>query len=392
MASAVIGAGASIFGARKAAKAANAQLALQREQMNRLAGVQYNPFNVSGLGGAGVSFNDGNAQLNLGQFQGANNLFQNLFNQFSGMGLDQQHAAMQGFDQMAGGMQNQAAGLSGMFGQQVNDLSQNGFQRGLQDQLFGQAGQFLGNTDFSALRDEQLGLLRQLDSQREEQAFSKFQNQLQRQGMLGSSGGAQQMQSFFDAQNTADLQRKLSSIGLAQGMQAQNAQLGGQFLGLGSGLRGMEDQLLGGALDRFGATSQLAMGLNDARFQRGQGLFNQGMAGFQGQNALQQMLLGLGTFGANLGATQASTDLSAAGGAGQLSTMMGPSGGDMWGSFASTLGSNLLQGSGGFGNLWGGIKNLFGGQQGIATPASGPDMSATALGWGSNPFSGMFGG
>lgn len=386
VAGSVIGGGMSLLGGRSAARGADRQYALEAERIGRLGRVGYNPFQVQGMGGSGVDFQGNRASFNLGEFGGANTLFQSMFNQMGPRGMQQMLGANAGFDQMAAGFEGQAGGLANMFGGQAQGLAQNGFQRGLQDQLFGQAGQFLGNTDFSGLRDESLSLLREMDAEREDRAFSKFQNQLQRQGMLGSTGGAQQMQGFFGAQREADLQRKLASIGLGQQQQMQNARLGSQYLGLGSGLREMEEGLMSGALDRFGATSQLALGLNQDRFSRGQGMFNQGVAGIAGQQGLQDMLLSLGTFGANLGATRAQTDLAAAGGAMQGTMQMGPSGSDMWGSFMTNLGSNMMQGSGGFQNAWQGLQNFFGNRN----TGSGPNYGNTAQGWGSNPFANMF--
>jgi hypothetical protein len=252
-----------------------------------------------------------------------------------------------------------AGGSAGMAG----SLMQNGFQQGLQQQLFGQAGQMAGQTDFSALRDQTLDTLRQQAQPFEERAFSSLQDNLFSTGRLGSSGGALQTEAFARGLGQADLQRQLSATGVAQQQQAQNANIANMFGGLGSNLAGLESDLLGQAFQRFGATSGLANDLNQARFGRGQAMFGQGLAGLQGQQSIMDTLMGLGTFGANLGAQQANTNLGAAGGAANVGLNMGPSGTDMQAAFFSSLGSNLLQGSGGLNSLFSGLGGLFQGNQ-----------------------------
>jgi hypothetical protein len=302
----------------------------------------------------GVGFDpSGNATFNLGGQQG-------IFDALGG-------ASMAG---IAGGQGLQALGIDAFnmqgIGQnnrattqafrQLNKLNKKGFRRGAQNQLFGLGKEFLGNLDFGDLRDENLSLLREMAQPHEAKAFQGLQENQFATGRLGSSGGALMTEAFAKGLADADLGRQQSSIGLAQAQQMQNFGIGIGAMQQGQGLAGFEDQLKNSAFGRFaggvGINQQQSQGL----FNMGSSLFGQGLQGLGGQNAIMQQLLGMGTFGANLGAQRANTDIAAAGGAGQIASQMGPSGGDIMGGFLTNMGTNLLQGNGGFnfGNLFGG--------------------------------------
>ena len=355
----LLGAGASILGANSAKKAADADRALRREQMDRLAGVEFNPFNtnISGFGNFGVSFDPGSGApiFNLGGFE---NIFGNLGNA-AGAGLAQgqaaQRAALGGIDPNSPLF---ASALSAQAFGQAGNLGANGFQRALQGQLFGQAGALAGQTDFGQLEADRLSQLRSQAQPFEERAFSNLQDNLFATGRLGSTGGALQTEAFARGLAQADVGRQVAAGDFAQSQQAQNANIANTFAGVGSSLAGLENNLLTSAFSRFGQTAGLAQDLNVGRFQLGSSLFNQGLQGLSGQQSVLSNLLGFGEFGANLGAQRASTDLAAAGGAANVP--LGASGRDVQANFLSTLGSNLL-GSNGLSNIGSGIKNIFSG-------------------------------
>ena len=336
--STVLGVGSSILGARSAAKSASRDRRLRREAADRLAQVSFSPFDI-GFGDAG--FRGG--QLQMGQFGPLANLFQDLALGGTEAGIGRMFGADEGFDERM--LQNELGAFG--LGQGALDFATNlqsgGFQRGLQDQLFGRAGELAGQTDFSTLRDENLELMRQLASPFEARAFQGMKESQFGMGQLGSSGGALQTEAFARGLGEADLKRQLSSIGLARDQQQQNAQIAQMFGGLGANLAGLESDLIGQAFQRFGATTGLTADLNQARFGRGQDIFNLGGMGLSGQNDIMNMLLALGTFGANLGATRANIDLGAAGGAANAVQNLGPSGADIRAGFLTSLGGSMMK-------------------------------------------------
>ncbi|MHC4302755.1 MAG: hypothetical protein ACYS7Y_36310 [Planctomycetota bacterium] len=325
---ALIGGGLALAGAKKAKKAADADRAQSQEVMDRLAQVQFNPFSTSGFGGAGGLAGGQAAQLAaMGQFPGA------AFGQLGALG-------------------QQAFG-------RAQDIGAGGFQRVLQNQLFGRAGELAGQTDFTGLRDQTLGTLRQQAAPFEERAFGGLQENLFATGRLGSSGGALQTEAFARGLGEADLSRQLQATQVAQTQQAQNAALARQFGGMGAGLAGLEDKMLGSAFQRFGGTAGLGADLQRQLFGQGSTIFAQGLQGLAGQQSIMDSILGLGTFGANLGAQRASTDIAAAGGQAQVMAQQGPSGGDLTGAFLSQAGQGIA--GGGANGLFNSIGGFFGG-------------------------------
>lgn len=354
---ALIGGGLALAGAKKAKKAADADRAQSQEVMDRLAQVQFNPFSTSGFGGAGVQFGPGDqAQFNLGGFG-------DIFGQLGGIGqgglAGGQAAQLAAMGQFPGA----AFGQLGALGQQAfgraQDIGAGGFQRVLQNQLFGRAGELAGQTDFTGLRDQTLGTLRQQAAPFEERAFGGLQENLFATGRLGSSGGALQTEAFARGLGEADLSRQLQATQVAQTQQAQNAALARQFGGMGAGLAGLEDKMLGSAFQRFGGTAGLGADLQRQLFGQGSTIFAQGLQGLAGQQSIMDSILGLGTFGANLGAQRASTDIAAAGGQAQVMAQQGPSGGDLTGAFLSQAGQGIA--GGGANGLFNSIGGFFGG-------------------------------
>ena len=335
---AIVGAGLSLFGANEAADQASRDRRLQRQAAERLASVEYNPFSTM-FQGAGVEFGDGTANLQLGGFASPYDAFNQLFSQGA---AGAQRLTQQGEGLMGQIDPSMLASLTGQAFGQAGGLGQTGFQRGLQDILFSQAGQMAGQTDFSGLRDETLATLRAQAQPFEERAFAGLQENLFGTGRLGSSGGALQTEAFARGLGQADLSRQLQATDVAQRQQMQQANIANLFSGAGMGLGSLEDQLLSSAYGRFGTTAGLTSDLATRTFGMGQGLFGQATGAQAAQQGILQSILGLGTFGANLGATQASTDLAAAGGNVSAINQLGPTGGDIWGQFATTMGSNLM--------------------------------------------------
>lgn len=322
----IIGAGIGLLGADKAASEAKKSRKLQKKQMDRLAQVEFNPFGTS-FNGAGVDFSNGQANLNMGGFQGQFGQFGQNAQQFAG----NQPALQSIFNQSAS---------------RVNDRF-NPFQQGLQDSFFGGAQQFANraNQGFDSLRDETLGALRAQAQPFEDRAFTGMLDNQFSTGRLGSSGGALQTEAFARGLGQADLDRQLAATGQAQQLQSQQANLAQMFGQAGGQTAATGDALLQSAMNQFGQ-SQGMLGQNQA---------NQAGA-LSGQNSIMQMLLGLGTFGGNLGAQQASTGIAAAGGAGQIAGQMannlGP--GDIQGQFLQQMGNNFSSGGNPFAGMFGG--------------------------------------
>jgi hypothetical protein len=233
--------------------------------------------------------------------------------------------------------------LSGEAFDRAGDLQFNGFQRGLQDMLFGGAGasaERLGR-GFDASRDDTLALLRQQAAPFEQRAFQGLQDTQFATGQLGSSGGALQTEAFARGLSQADLDRQLAASGEARAEQSSLLDLlGGQLEG-GAGLRGMEADLLQQAFSQFAGTQGLAADLQSGVFNQGSALFNQGGQGLGGMQAILGMLMSLGGFSGDLEAQRANTELGAKGGQATALGNIGASGSDMLAGFLSSLGSNL---------------------------------------------------
>jgi hypothetical protein len=346
-----LGAASSLFGASKAAKAEQEKLDFQKQIADRLAQVSFDPSNVTGAGGAGVSFGaGGDASFDLGGFQGQ-------FDQLgaaSGFGLG---AGTQNIDTSGLAFNEQLANQlgTGAFGT-AQGLQQGGFQQGLQDSLFGGAQTFAGEAaqGFEGLRADTLANLRSQAQPFEERQFSNLQENLFGTGRLGTTGGGIQTEAFARGLGQADLQRQLAATGEARATRGQAIQGAQGLSGAGAGIAGLGDNLLNSAFSRFGQTAGLGAGLNEQQFGRTSNLFQRGLQGLGGQQSLQQMLLGFGQFGANLGAQRASTDISAAGGQANIANNLSGGSNDVVGSFLSGIGGGLAP-AGGLGDFLSGL-------------------------------------
>lgn len=414
---AILGAATSLIGANKQAKAADKDRALQQAAMDRLAEVEFNPWNVNMPGGTGATFQNGQFQGQLGQFDPMNQLFQQFAPSFYGQGagiMGQANQTMGGLPQNEA-IANQLAAMSGgqaanymMGGSPLAGVGQNflgqvgGFDQTAMQQLMGGqqmmglGGSIMGAANpfaamandftqrsgqsFDDLRANELSLLRQQAAPQEEQQLSTLQDQLFGMGRMGTTGGSKDMEAFARGLGQADLGRQLAATQTARQLQQQQGNLANIFGGLanqtrGTGLQafglnpafasaasglfsqgtqrgdlgqritGLESDLMTAAFDRFGATSGLAADLNQALFNRGGSTAGFGLEAMGGMGTLQDMLMNLGKFGADLGAQQATTDIQAAGGQGQIANQLGPTGGELWGQFASGIDSDALAGS-----------------------------------------------
>lgn len=269
-------------------------------------------------GGRGLKQSDlGSVNVSAGQldpvFGGLADLSSGILGQAQGAGqidpfTNQAFANFLGAGQAGGNtldlLSQGAGGAFGQVGQQFGQAFANPFAQGLQDQLLGQAGNVFGNLPGTQeqARAQTLDLLRQQAQPFEERAFSNLQERQFLTGQGGTSGGALQTEAFARGLGQADLQRQLAASG--EGRAAQQAQLGlGVGLsGQGQALAGLQDQLLSGATNRFGAVSNLAGNLQGQRF-------NQALTSLQNITLPQLLQQGvqqgaLGNLGLALGAGQ----------------------------------------------------------------------------------------
>lgn len=301
---------------------------------------------------------------------------QNLFQAF------QQSGANVGSQQ--NNMLNSLLGASGQaFGGAQNDYlsqQQNPFQAGLQQSLFGGAAD-----SFAALpgtqeqaRSQTLDLLRQQAQPFEDRAFSNLQERQFATGQSGTTGGGLQTEAFARGLGQADLSRQIQAG--QEGRLAQQSQMGlaqGQ-LGAGSNLRGMQDQLLNQAQNRFAGLANLSnslgtsqTGLQQQQFGNFGNLLNNAFAPQQAAQQLQggflqNALSGLGGVAglqsgainqANLGLNAANVQSNARLGGVAGSTVPGQdlSSSNAFAQLAGSLGTNTI------GNAVGALANRFGG-------------------------------
>jgi hypothetical protein len=178
----------------------------------------------------------------------------------------------------------QAGQLSGMAFGDASRLSQDGFQRGLQENVFGAAGDVLGrlNQGYGDLQASTLATMREQAAPQEQRAQDKMFERMQAMGISGSTGGQRTMEAFGQGMSQADLQRQLSAFDVAERAKAGDLASFGSMMGQGQGLAGLESDLLGQAFGRFGQTMGLTADLSNNIYNRGSSMFNQ--AGQQDQH------------------------------------------------------------------------------------------------------------
>jgi len=439
-----VGAASSLMGASKAASAAKQQAKIAKNQI-AIAGTAYSPINVTGPGGGGVNFTSGGGGAATGTGTGGSvkgiTDLGNGFRQVGKYGLQSNitginaslgdlnpirdsivnsagqlggNLGLQGLSPLQSlglGLAGQGAAgpnmdlgtlqsLQGLYGnttgQQYNQYfnqANNPFQAGLQNQLFqGAQGQFQDAAQgFDQYRQQTLDQLRQQAQPFEDRAFGNLQQNLFSTGRMGSTGGGLQTEAFARGLGQADLQRQLQAGGEARNAQSQSLSVGSGLANQGSSIQSLQDQLLNGAFNRFGQSSQFAQGLSQDIYNRtlgssqfginaGNGLFNLGQNAQLNPYTVQQGALN--NLGAFLGQTQnlqqqayapvqlANTIMgnqanARTGQAGAVGDNIGALSGqqNMQASAFSQLGGALLgsqAGQKGIGAVFGGIKNLFG--------------------------------
>jgi hypothetical protein len=362
---AAVSVGSSLLGALSGKGAAKTQERLAKDAV-RIAGTAYSPVGISAPGGMGVTFGGGGAYGGGGStggnvvFPGTGSITQIApgFRQVGKYGMQSdlgnvnlnygdladpraqlgalagqqsQNLGLQGLSplQMLGlglaGQGSQFAGVDsstlnsllgltgGAMGQAfggLNDAYNNPFQAALQQQLFGGAqGQFADAAQgFGDYRQNTLDLLRQQAAPEEERAFANLNQNLFSTGRMGTSGGALQTEAFARGLGQADLSRQLMAGQEARNAQTQALSVGTGLAGQGNALQGMQNEILQGAMSRFGSLAQLGQGLSNARQSQalnagnyGEGLFGLGQQALTSPYAVQSA--GLGNLANILGLT-----------------------------------------------------------------------------------------
>ena len=386
-----------------------------RDMANQAAQMaQFNPFNIDLGQFGGVNFQDGSASVRQSPAQ---QMLQGLFSGGATSLLSGGSATQQGIDSalalgggdignafansvlqsgnlptdatnafMANAAQNaalgQGLGLEGLNLARDFGTRQTGINEGIAQQLFGQGFNALGNTDFTALRDQQLANSRALARPAEDRAVnSKFQNLFNR-GALSSTGGQRQIGELALAQEQADIGRQFGADQFANQLAQQNRQFGLSSIGQGLGARLQDQRFNQGAAQLFGGLGQNLLNFGAGQAQQGLnaafGLSDMANTRAQQRLANAQNLLGFGMQGQSQniadalrlqgGSSQMASDLrnliSLGGNLGGLQAQAGANAGEFLMSTAgqSPIGS-LLQGFGGSGLFaeGGKLDNFLGG-------------------------------
>ena len=410
---AVIGAGASLLGARKAKKSADADRAQQQAVIDRLGDVEFDPQTAFGPSGTGFDFET--MVGSLGEWAPFQDMFGGLADLSLGQGTDIQQSAlamgipelMAGFEQsgnlrdMAYGdifsAGDSAAGLQDFFsggmdwaqGQLGNHFAEGaGIRAGAAD-LAARGDSFLdaAGGGFDNIRADTLNLLRERDREGEDRAAAGLADQLFGTGRLGTTGGGREISDFAQGLAKADIDRQLAANQEARSVQRQQADIGTQIRNLvpslinaGTGVSGLEqiplramsdfgsnfgmaaeleDSLLNSAFNRFGSTSNLTNDMFGDFFNIGTSMIGQGGDALSTAMGMENFPLEWARFAANLGATGANTEIAAAGGQGNVAADFGPSGNDLMAAGLSNLGKGLFESSGGWGTIGDAIGGIF---------------------------------
>ena len=386
---AVVSTGAGLVGAKKKADAAKDAARGQQRALDAQQNA-FQPFSLSGPGGLNARVGKEDGSIDLGDLG---------IPQAQLMGLAQRSLGQARNSQLPRGVaeagnlvsqltnrNNLLGGAFDQFRQSQSDLGGlqgNGFQRGLQNQAFGGAQQHLADASMGGeqARSRTLDLLRQQAAPFEERSAVNLADDLFSRGRFGTTGGARNVEAFSRGLGQADLSRQLAANQEGRNF-TQNALGQAQGLsGLGSGLRGLEESLVGSAFSRFGQTAGLTQNLSQGNLQNqiqlagvGRGFQQQdlsmGLQALQGQSGIQQQ--GLQQFQASLAAAQAGANARVGAGSNMANIVGSPNfnpggGTSAVGSILGSLGKNLpgavqdFQGAGGgFGGIAAGLGGLFG--------------------------------
>lgn len=347
------------LGALSGRKAAKQQRRIAKEDRN-VAGTAYEPINLSGIGGAGLQFGGyggsdysgtlggkrsgqiqdlgggyrkigrytvqsdiNNAQLSLGDLdpfrQGLMGQAGNILGGFDNFAAGQQlqglapGLALAGLGEMGAGA-DMVGGMSPFtgtaFGQafgNLQDAQANPFQQDAM-QGFLSSGQGLidrAGQGYDQAYQDTLGLLRESARPGEELAGANFLQRMFDTGGRATSSGALQTQQFAQGLAQADTNRQLQALQEARNRQNQDLNVGQSIYGTGMDIRGMQDDLLGSATNRFGALADLNQGLAQTRYNMGTGMggYAAGL-GQLGQGLQSQPFANINNFVGSLGGLQ----------------------------------------------------------------------------------------
>lgn len=343
---AVIGAGASLIGSRKAKKAADADRAQQQAVIDALSQVEFDPQNI--FGSSGLGFNFDTNTMSLGDFAPFQDLFKGLaMNRFQQGDDLQQDALKMGLPSLQQGM---------AMGTEAQKMAFN--------ELLGAGGLDLGGLGlireatggFDDLRAQTLDTLRERDREGEDRAAAGLADRLFGSGRLGARTGSatgdlvqRDISDFGLGLARADLDRQLAATDVARQQQMQSATIGGRLMGL-------EDELLTNAFSRFGRTTDLT-GENFGRlFNLGESLTGQGGNFLSSALGLESAGLDLAKFAANLAQSKSQVDINKAGGQTSVMSDFGPTGNDLIAGSLTSFGKNMFESGGGFGGIWDAVK------------------------------------
>ena len=244
----------------------------------------------------------------------------------------------------------------GMIGQPVFGMDPT---RAASTQAFGLGGQFMEQAGMPTVDREAAIYERMRAAQRpgEERQRLEQEQRLAAQGRLGvrtaQQGGTPEQLALAQAQEEAKNRAMLSAMGQAQAEQAQQAQLGAQYAGLGTGLAGQAQGLSAAQQAQALQAMQAGQGLLGGSQALQAGQQQLGMGALMGAYLPQQQLIGALAPGQTAAAQQQQAQLYGAGLFGEARA----SGIDML--LASALGQANLAGALGTGLLSGALGSEY---------------------------------
>jgi len=298
---AVVGAGASIYGAYQGSKAADAAA----------AGAQYTPYSVFGPGGESRLGTDpvtgernvvntlgareqdmrgtlmSGAQTNLMGMQPGAQYGRTAINSGGSM-VNPMYQQLMGQQYQSAGQAYNYGGIFGNMGNQNRAYGERGVnaafggnqEMGAMSGMAASLGaQYLdpnGSQSFNSLAAQRLSALRGAAQPQEEQMVNSKFNDLFSRGQLGTSGGAQGLQQLSMAQQMQDQSRITNSLDFAQQQSNQN-----QNLGMG---------LFGQAFSGYGNSNQYNLGLGalgSNMYSQGAGNYSNSLGAYQSGDQAQ---------------------------------------------------------------------------------------------------------
>lgn len=348
--------------------AANNKISNQQTNAYTTAGnaANTNPWNTSGPGGIGATFNNGQIGLNAGAMGPAASQFGQFASQQLGQGMNgvpagvtnSGNAFMQQLQRLMGSSQMGANGASSIMNSPLvgNSL---GAAQGLENS----AGANFGTAYNTALQSQ----LAALNPAIQQQSNALLNSQFER-GQAGTSGGALQTQALQNSFNQANLSAQNNALGQANAIMGTTGNLANTFAGIGNSTFGTGAGALG-SFNNQGAQFGQA-GVNT---QQQLAAFAPQLAGMYGANAngavsgfggINNALLGQGTLGLNVGANQGNQMNKAAGVQAMIGLNPNNTGGQnsTYAQLANSFSSLFNGGAAGGANPYGGLlQSIFGG-------------------------------